>query len=287
MMHTKISVIIPTYNSKEELEKTLNALIIQSLSLCQYEVIVVDDGSNDGTDLVIQAYNEKLDISYYYMEDMGFRLAAARNIGIKAAKYSLVLFIDCGIIASENLLKYHVESHTDNSKKITLGLSYGVEEFSMKNSKSLSNLIENNGLETIFHQLNKTSQFNDCRFGALAKIDFDLSKLQFPWVICWGGNMSCEKDVLNEISGFDEWFKKWGGEDVDLAIRLFEIGCDFQVINTHEALHLPHFRCEKSNQKSALDNINYIINKSDTAGVNLLSKLSWEEIINVACNEAS
>jgi glycosyltransferase involved in cell wall biosynthesis len=280
-MHTKISVIIPTYNAKANLAKTLDALVRQSLSGSQFEVIVVDDGSADGTDSLLGNYHGKLDISYYYMEDLGFRVSVARNIGIKAAKYPLVLFLDCGILASENLVKYHIDSHRNKSNQVTLGLSYGVEEFSMKNAKALSYVIESHGLETIFSQLSTRKQFYDCRYIELLKVDFCLVKCKYPWVICWGGNVSCEIAALNNIEGFDECFTQWGGEDVDLGIRLFEAGCEFQVLKTHEALHLPHFRSAETNQRSALENIKYIIDKKDTEGVNLLSELSWEKMLKV------
>ncbi|KPJ61941.1 MAG: glycosyl transferase, partial [Deltaproteobacteria bacterium DG_8] len=48
--HLRISVIIPTYNRKDELEKLLYSLNNQTLPQSQFEIIVVDDGSSDGTE---------------------------------------------------------------------------------------------------------------------------------------------------------------------------------------------------------------------------------------------
>ena len=83
MLLQGISVIIPTYNRSTLLKKTLDSLSIQSLNNDQYEVIVVDDGSSDNTAVIVDSFKTKLNISYYFQEDRGFRVAKARNIGIK------------------------------------------------------------------------------------------------------------------------------------------------------------------------------------------------------------
>ena len=85
---TDISVIVPTYNSSLFISKTLKSIINQTLK--PYEVIIIDDGSNDGTkDWVKESFQ---DIRYIYQKNQG--VSSARNKGIKYACGDWVAFLD-------------------------------------------------------------------------------------------------------------------------------------------------------------------------------------------------
>jgi glycosyltransferase involved in cell wall biosynthesis len=84
-----ISVIIPTYNRQDFLPKALDSVLEQTH--CNFEVIIVDDGSTDGTKDMLRSYNDKR-IRYIFKHNQG--PAAARNSGIKAAKFSYIAFLD-------------------------------------------------------------------------------------------------------------------------------------------------------------------------------------------------
>ncbi len=83
-----ISVIIPTYNRAEMLERAIDSVLMQS---CQdFELLVIDDGSTDDTFAKIKSY--EYPIIYIKQENKG--AAAARNAGIKAAKAEFLAFLD-------------------------------------------------------------------------------------------------------------------------------------------------------------------------------------------------
>jgi glycosyltransferase involved in cell wall biosynthesis len=87
-MEDFVSVIIPTFNRKELLERSINSVLSQTWP--NFELIVVDDGSDDGTaSFVHRKYPEVICI---FQENRG--AAAARNAGIKAARYQLLAFLD-------------------------------------------------------------------------------------------------------------------------------------------------------------------------------------------------
>lgn len=274
----KISVVVPTYNSMLLLNSTLKSLLNQTVDKSCFEVIVVDDGSKDGTRFLVDEYRGQMDISYYYLEDKGFRLAAARNVGLHFAKYPVVLFFDCGMLASNELIESHLQKHEMRPNCVLVGMSYGVEEFSMVNAKALDKILNAHNLNDAFSILRSTRQFNDCRYDAMEKLDFNLSLAHNPWVACWGGHMSCGTNSLRKIGGFDEWFNSWGGEDVELAIRLHHAGYAFETLNSLEAIHAPHLKEEEENISSSRKNIQYIINKHPQPEVELLGRLGWEEI---------
>ena len=83
-----VSVIIPTYNRKHTLKRAIQSVYIQSL--LPFEIIVVDDGSNDGTkEWVRQKYPN---VKYIYQENSG--VSSARNKGIKIARGDWIALLD-------------------------------------------------------------------------------------------------------------------------------------------------------------------------------------------------
>ena len=83
-----VSVIIPTYNRKQTLKRAIQSVYIQSLP--PFEIIVVDDGSKDGTkEWVKKKYPN---IKYIYQKNSG--VSSARNKGIKTAQGKYISFLD-------------------------------------------------------------------------------------------------------------------------------------------------------------------------------------------------
>jgi glycosyltransferase involved in cell wall biosynthesis len=85
------SVIIPTYNRADHIRKVLDTLVAQTFK--NFEVLVCDDGSTDGTGEVVKLYADKLNLRYLWNENWGGP-ARPRNIGIKECKGQWVCFLD-------------------------------------------------------------------------------------------------------------------------------------------------------------------------------------------------
>jgi glycosyltransferase involved in cell wall biosynthesis len=103
-MEMEISVVIPTYNRMEDLERCLSALERQSIPRKRFEVIVVDGGSSDATLDLLDSFRRKgrLDLSYHVERKRG--AAAARNLGIKKARGGIIAFTDDDCVPSEGWL---------------------------------------------------------------------------------------------------------------------------------------------------------------------------------------
>ena len=95
-----ISVIIPVFNAKAELDKTLQSLLSQTLR--EFEVIVVDDGSTDGIE--ISNYCDK-DIPIKLMRQENRGPGTARNFGLAEAKGEFIIFVDAGDLLKVNYLE--------------------------------------------------------------------------------------------------------------------------------------------------------------------------------------
>lgn len=88
LLEPTVSVIIPTYNRAKFIPAAIQSVITQSYR--NIEIIVVDDGSTDGTKDVLSPFMDK--IRYYHTENMG--PAHARNVGMKAASGKYIAFLD-------------------------------------------------------------------------------------------------------------------------------------------------------------------------------------------------
>ncbi len=86
----KISVIVPIYNADKYLEKCLDSIVAQTLR--DIEIILIDDGSTDGSAEICKRYLSDSRVSYYHKENEG--LAAARDDGMMRASGEYIGFVD-------------------------------------------------------------------------------------------------------------------------------------------------------------------------------------------------
>jgi len=89
-MEPLVSVVIPVYNGEKYIVDTINSVISQSY--CEFEIIVVDDGSTDLTSEAVKSIKDNR-IEYYYQQNSGLP-AKARNHGAKIAKGNYIAFLD-------------------------------------------------------------------------------------------------------------------------------------------------------------------------------------------------
>src|SRR4030042_1621138 len=105
------SVIIPTYNRKEKLEKCLKALFRQTYPRSRYEIIVVDDGSSDGTQEMVKRKEKRSPVPLHFIRQENSGPARARNVGIRESQGDLLLITGDDILAERTLLEEHWRFH--------------------------------------------------------------------------------------------------------------------------------------------------------------------------------
>lgn len=98
----KVSVIVPVYNVEDYLEKCLDSLVNQTLR--DIEIIIVNDGSMDNSEKIINKYTEKYKNVYGYKKENG-GLSDARNYGLAYAKGEYISFVDSDDYIDEEMLK--------------------------------------------------------------------------------------------------------------------------------------------------------------------------------------
>lgn len=99
----KMSVIIPTYNKAFYLDLTLKGFEFQTFQ--SFEIIIIDDGSNDTTKQIVAKYSKVMDIQYLYQKNKG--RAKAKNLGIQHIRGEIVVFNDDDRIPKSTYLEMH------------------------------------------------------------------------------------------------------------------------------------------------------------------------------------
>lgn len=103
MSNIEISLIIPAYNAEAYLQKCIDSCLKQNGELPKYEIIIVNDGSTDGTQTIIDEYAERNGIISFISQENG-GLSRARNVGLEKAKGEYVWFVDSDDWIADNAL---------------------------------------------------------------------------------------------------------------------------------------------------------------------------------------
>ncbi len=198
-----ISVVIPTYNRLPILRKCLSALEKQELSneIDGYEVIVVDDGSTDGTiDFLYEKSQEFIHVRLIKQNHAG--PGQARNNGVQNAKGNVIVFIDSDLVVTKTFLSSHIRSLKNAWKNFNnkLCFTYG----------PVINTANFTDPTTERHKLRDTS-----------------------WAYFATGNVAIDRGVLEQAGLFDPAFKLYGWEDLELGERLKMMGV--KLVKSYEA----------------------------------------------------
>lgn len=219
---THLTVILPTYNRLDRLQKVLAALASQTYP--DFEIIVVSDGSTDGTDAYLQKLvsseqwavhsdsfsiphspfsipHSSLPLHPLFQPNQG--VAATRNHGLREATGELVLFIDDDVVPTPTLIAEHVAWHEQHGPDvIVMGPMLTPADFAMKPWVQ-------------WEQAMLMKQYDDMAAGR-----WQPTARQF-----YTGNTSLRRAHLETVGGFDPAFRR--AEDVELAYRLADRGLRF------------------------------------------------------------
>lgn len=131
----KISLVIPVYNVEKYLTRCLDSCLKQDLPVDDYEIVIVNDGSPDGSKEIAEKYASKHpNIKLYNQENGG--LSVARNNGLAKAKGDYVWFVDSDDWIEENCLKVIAEKmDAQNLDMLQIGYMEAYDDGRLKNSE--------------------------------------------------------------------------------------------------------------------------------------------------------
>ena len=203
----KLSFIIPVYNRPGETGELLQSLSIQKD--CDFEVIIVEDGSSESSEAVVEQYKEILDISYYYKENSG--PGPSRNYGCEKAKGDYFIFLDSDCIVPRHYVRVVRETLAWNPTDAFGGpdeAHRGFTNFQKAVSYSMTSFLTTGGIRG-----------GNERIGKFQPRSF---------------NMGFTKKVYKTSGGFSTMRF---GEDIDLSIRILDLGFTTQLIRDAFVYH--------------------------------------------------
>lgn len=188
MNQPPVSIVVPVYNCEKTIALTLNGIADQTYK--EFEIIVVDDGSNDSTAEIVKSFKE---VTYVYQKNAG--PAAARNRGAQTASHKIIFFIDSDCIPQKNWIEQAVGHFQDAAVGVVSG-SYGIAN-------------EQSVLARMVHQ----------------EILFRHQKLMPRYPKSFGSyNFGVRKNVFDEVKGFNTAYRFASGEDNDLSYKIQKAG---------------------------------------------------------------
>ncbi|MBD2104920.1 glycosyltransferase family 2 protein [Leptolyngbya sp. FACHB-261] len=186
------SVVIPTYNRLPILTKCLHALEQQQPAGQGYEVVVVDDGSTDGTVEFLQRNAERFTKVRLFQQDHAGP-SAARNLGVEKAIGDVIIFIDSDLVVTPVFLSAHERS---------LHQAWG----SQGNDRAFT-----------YGRVINTANFDDPTAEPYKITDFSAAYFAT-------GNVAIARHWLLKAGLFDTRFQLYGWEDLELGVRLKQRG---------------------------------------------------------------
>jgi len=179
----RATIQLCTHNRAALLERVLDACFEQRVPSDAYEVVVVNDGSTDGTANVLTRASERATCAFTVITQANAGLAKGRNTGIARASGDRIIFIDDDVLPTPQFVAEHLRSHDAHPLAIVRGGAINTESF--------------DDLPPPVWTLK------------------DYSGNYF-----WTTNVSVPLTTIRAIGGFNESFSEYGWEDIDVGLRL-------------------------------------------------------------------
>ena len=207
-MKLNFSIIIPVYNRPKEIDELLESLTKQDFSE-DFEVLVIEDGSTEKSDEIVERYTSNLNLKYFFKENSG--AGASRNFGMQKASGNYFIILDSDVIVPNQYL-LEVKKALENN----FTDAFGGPDAAHKNF-------------TILQKAINYSMTSVLTTGGIRGKKQAVGKFQ-PRSF----NLGLSKKAFEKTQGFSQMKN---GEDIDLTFRLWENGFETQLIEEAFVYH--------------------------------------------------
>ena len=239
----RASICIPTRNRAQLLRVTLQSLDRQSVAVDRLQVIVGDDGSNDGTIDMLRRLQPSYELKWTGLHGQGS--GAARNAAARLADHEVLIFLDDDQITTPDLVAAHLEVHERDAAVVVQG------EYPLAAGWDLR------GASLIFERSRRRS-----RGPANPTVDVAFR--------LWGANFSVRREMWAQVGGFDERLPR--SQDLEFGLRLADLGLSM-VVESRALSHHRHAVSAAGFRRQCLDEGRCMVRISRKRGVPVESLL--------------
>ena len=217
----QVSVVVPYFDDQDSLGLLLRALDQQTGGIA-FEVIVADDGSPAAPSI---PHDLGFECRVVHQPDLGFRAAAARNLGAAAAVGNLLLFLDGDTLPTTTYLAAMVRALHESDRgsgSLVVGRRRHVELAGLDSATVLSLLAGADPAAHAFTPLPEPTWLS----AGYARTDDLRNSTDDDFRLVISAVLGLDRRTWDTVGGFDESFVGYGGEDWDLAWRCWMAGAD-------------------------------------------------------------
>ncbi|MBD8466445.1 glycosyltransferase [Plantibacter sp. CFBP 8798] len=215
----RVSVIVAHYDQPGELLRTLHALAAQDYPRHLLEVIVADDGSPGDVSVPD-------DVILVRQEDQGFRLAAVRNLGVRASSGEVLCFLDADTAPEPGYVRALTRLPALLPEAVTVGRRRHADFSGIAPETPVVEAAAGRELAEPAWLAEEYARSRDLR---------DVDDRSYRFMI--GAVIACSRSLFDEVGGFDESFTSYGGEDWEWAHRMWQAGAVFAHVPNAVAWH--------------------------------------------------
>ncbi|MDO6675931.1 glycosyltransferase [Tenacibaculum sp. 1_MG-2023] len=204
----QFSIIIPVYNRPQEIDELLESLTKQDLK-DDFEVLIVEDGSENSSEEIVNKYRSKLNLNYFYKENSG--AGASRNYGMQRASGNYFIILDSDVIVPSQYLSEVKKALEENYTDAFGGPDAAHPSFTALQiaiNYSMTSMLTTGGIRG---KKKAVGKFQPRSF-----------------------NLGLSKIAFEKTNGFS---KMKAGEDIDLTFRLWKKGFETQLIEKAFVYH--------------------------------------------------
>lgn len=252
----KLTITISNWNRDWFLDRSIYLISKQTLSQDDWELIVVDDGSTDKTEQVINRYKDMNIIkNFHYIKKIKKRekygnCAIARNIGAKYGIGDYILFTDPEVMSMPDWAEQHYLAHKGRHNTSVIGYCLNPREYHIVTEKCRGPFLGNVYMDYDWYNILETWRIMEEEINRLkithGVTDEDIKKEFFMYLQTQGGH-SIARELFYKLRGFEEDYAnkdlgldKWAGEDTWLSSCLSRTDCVRIYSEKAKTIHIYH-----------------------------------------------
>lgn len=227
-----LSILIVNYRTYELTKQTINS-VLATVSDLVYEIIVVDNASEDGSlEKLMKDFQDNVNVIFIpNKSNDGF--AVANNIAFKESRGDYILLLNSDVIVKENTIDKSLEFIRNHENIGILGCKVVLPDGTLDKACRRSfptfevSFYRMSGLSKLFPKSKRFNKYN------LSYLDEDGS---YPLDCVVGAFMLIRRDIFEQCNGLDESYFMYG-EDIDLCFRVKEMGYGVYYLGSQEIIH--------------------------------------------------